>query len=543
MSWATVRRTMKTASCAIAILVFSIGAAKAEPDVRASLAMIWLEAPGELIVAGQPLDKEMLHAFYAYRNYALAWDSDDAGLSDRAAVVYATLASANQEGLEPADYHLREIAGLTNASSDVDRLNRDLLLTDGLFHYASDVSAGKLTSRQTDERYDERQSLGLPQYLAASANLAPADLAQFMTHLAPATPQYLAVRAMLAKARRYADAGGWNALPDGGSVRPGARDPVAQPLRQRLIAEGWLPANSKPAGKGNDDLYDQTLSSAVAAFQAEHAIKSDGVIGKDTRAALDLPAQARVQQLAVNLERLRWSEVPAEGRAVEVNLASYSLKVYQDGAPIMTMAVVVGSPENPTPMIASRITTVVLNPNWTLPPNVIKEMLPRIRLDDDYLRNKGIAREESDGHVRLVQPPGPTNPLGRYKFIMPNDKDIYLHDSPDVAKFRYALRAYSHGCIRLSNPAGLAALLLDDRVATLPDGGLDALVHTGETRHIALSKPVPVSLIYRTAWLDGDGRLVIGEDSYGRDQRLWKALHKAKTPNNRKVAERTASAS
>jgi len=543
MSWTAVRRTLKSVSCAIAILVFVLSAARAQPDTAASLAMMRLEAPGELIVAGLPLDKDMLHAFYAYRNYALAWDGANDGLSDRAAAVYATLAAADEQGLEPSDYHAREIAGLANASTDIDRLNRDLLLTDGLVHYASDVSAGKLTSRQTDERYEDRQSLGLPQYLASSANLDPAELGLFLANLAPSTPQYLAVKAMLAKARRYADAGGWSALPDGGSIRPGMRDPIVQPLRQRLIAEGRLPANSKSTGKGNDDLYDPTLSGAVAAFQAEHAIKSDGVIGKDTRAALDLPAEARVQQLAVNLERLRWSEVPAQGRAVEVNLASYSLKVYQDGAPILTMAVVVGSRENPTPMIASRITTVVLNPNWTLPPNVIKEMLPRIRDDDDYLRSKGIAREESDGHVRLVQPPGPTNPLGRYKFIMPNDKDIYLHDSPDVAKFRYALRAYSHGCIRLSNPAGLAALLLDDRVATLPDGGLDALVQTGETRHIALSKPVPVSLVYRTTWLDGNGQLVIGEDSYGRDLRLWKALHKAKPQANHKVAERTASAS
>jgi murein L,D-transpeptidase YcbB/YkuD len=194
-------------------------------------------------------------------------------------------------------------------------------------------------------------------------------------------------------------------------------------------------------------------------------------------------------------------------------------------------------------MISSRITTVVLNPNWTLPPNVIKEMLPRIHEDDDYLRSKGIDREEADGHVRLVQPPGPSNPLGHYKFVMPNDKDIYLHDSPDVAKFHYALRAYSHGCIRLSNPAALANLLLDDRIATLPDGGLGAMVQTWETRHIALTKPVPVSLVYRTTWLDGNGQLVIGEDSYGRDLRLWKALHKAKPAVARKIAERTASAS
>ena len=205
------------------------------------------------------------------------------------------------------------------------------------------------------------------------------------------------------------------------------------------------------------------------------------------------------------------------------------------------MPVVVGTPENPTPMISSRITTVVLNPNWTLPPNVIKEMLPRIRENAAYLESKGIARfEREDGKVRLVQPPGPTNPLGRYKFLMPNDKDIYLHDSPDAAKFHYALRAYSHGCIRLGNPAGLAALLLDDRVATMPEGGLDALVQKGETRHIPLSSPVPISLVYRTAWLDGQGHLVMGEDSYGRDAQLWKALHKTKGGGNRKVVERTA---
>jgi murein L,D-transpeptidase YcbB/YkuD len=534
---------MKFLSCAIAAWACLAAAANAAPDPRASLAMIRLEAPGELVVSGLSLDRDMLHAFYAYRHYTLAWDGDDRGLCERAAAVYAALASAEQEGLEPTDYHVREITALADATSDVDRLNRDLLMTDGLIHYAADVAAGKLSSRQTDERYEDHQSsLGLPQYLAASATLGPEDLSQFLNNLAPQSPQYQAVKAMLAKARRYADAGGWNALPDGGSVRPGARDPVMPLLRQRLIAEGWLPANSKP-GKGNDDLYDRTLSDAVSAFQADHAIKPDGVIGKDTRAALDLPADARAQQLAVNLERLRWGDVPAQGRAVEVNLAAYSLKVFQDGTPILTMPVVVGSRENPTPMIASRITTVVLNPNWTLPPNVIKEMLPRIREDDDYLRSKGIAREEQDGHVRLVQPPGPTNPLGHYKFIMPNDKDIYLHDSPDVAKFRYALRAYSHGCIRLSNPGALAALLLDDRIASLPDGGIDALVQKGETRHIALSKPVPVSLVYRTAWLDGNGRLVVGEDSYGRDGRLWKALHKAKVQTNRKVAERTASAS
>src|SRR3569833_656040 len=163
----------------------------------------------------------MLHAFYAYRHYDLAWDGTEPGLDERAAEVYATLASAKREGLEPGDYHVREITALANAASDVDRLNRDLLMTDGLIHYASDVAAGKLTSRQTDERYDDHQSLGLPQYLAASSTLDADDLQQFLSNLAPQSPQYQAVKAMLARARHYAEQGGWNPLPDGVSIHPG----------------------------------------------------------------------------------------------------------------------------------------------------------------------------------------------------------------------------------------------------------------------------------------------------------------------------------
>jgi len=278
------------------------------------------------------------------------------------------------------------------------------------------------------------------------------------------------------------------------------------------------------------------LAAAVSGFQAQHGIKPDGVLGKDTRAALDTSVDDRVHQVIANMERARWGDdIPRLGRVVQVNLAQYALTVYQDGGPILNMPVVVGSSDNPTPIISSRITTVVLNPNWTLPPNVIKEILPRIHADSGYLAGRGIARIEEDGKVRLVQPPGPTNPLGHYKFVMPNDKDIYLHDSPDVVKFRFARRAYSHGCVRLQKASALAALLLDDRIATLPDS-LDDLVQNGTTRHIALSKPVPVTLVYRTAWLDPEGRLVLGLDTYGRDQRLWKALHKPRNSPTKRLA-------
>ena len=538
MLWLVIHRTVRAASCALALTSLTMAGAHATPGGRAGLAMMRLISPGEITLDGQILDKDQLREFYAFRHYALAWDSPEAGLGARAWTVYEVLAAAEDEGLEPADYHVREIALLADASTDEERLERDFLISDGLIHYAADVAGGKLSPKQTDERFGDSQSLGLPQYLAAGARLGSADLVGFLAGLEPQEPQYAALKAMLARTRELVAAGGWPTLPDGPTIRPGMHDPAVPTLRQRLTAEGWIAANGKPSAKGNEDYYDPVLSKAVADFQGEHAIKPDGVIGKDTRAALDLPAEARLEQAAVNLERIRWTDIPAAGRAVEVNLAAYLLQVYQNGDPIMAMPVVVGTPENPTPMISTQITTVVLNPNWTLPPNVIKEMLPRIREDAAYLGSKGIARcEEEGGRVRLVQPPGPTNPLGRYKFIMPNDKDIYLHDSPDSVKFHYALRAYSHGCIRLSNPAGLAALLLDDRLATLPDG-LDGLVQKGETRHILLSKPVPISLVYRTAWLDGQGHLVMGQDGYGRDTRLWKALHKAKQGTARKMVQR-----
>ncbi len=545
MAWPVRHRSVKAAFCAVAMVALCGVGASADPqsaDPAQSIAMVRLNAPGDIVLSGQTLDKDALRAFYEYRNYALAWGGTGNGLDERAAAVFATLSSADGEGLEPTDYHVREIAAMADASTDSDRLNRDLLITDGLIRYAQDVSGGKLSSHQTDERYVDNQSVGIPQYLAAAASLDPAALPPVLERLAPSTPQYLALKALLARARKLVAAGGWQALPDGQSIHPGTHDPAVPALRQRLLAEGRIAAPEKPVRKENEDLYEPVLSKAVAQFQAEHGIKPDGVIGKDTRAALDLSAEARYQQIAVNLERLRWSEIPQSGRAVVVNLAAYSLNVYQDGAPILTMPVVVGSKDNPTPMIASNITTVVVNPNWTLPPNVIKEMSARIHEDDGYLASKGIAREGQEGHVRLVQPPGPTNPLGHYKFIMPNNQDIYLHDSPDIAKFRYALRAYSHGCIRLGNPAGLAALLLDDRIATLPAGGLEAMVQTWQTRYIQLSKPVPVSLVYRTTWLDADGHLVIGQDSYGRDVKLWKALHKPHGTNVHKGLERTAMA-
>ncbi len=496
--------------------------AVAQSDVRGALLMARLSAVQPLSAAGQMLDKDGLQAFYAGRNYALAWDADGTGLGPRAAAVAAVLLSADAEGLDPADYHSTEIAALAGATADADRIDRDLLISDGLVHYAQDVSGGKLTPSATDERFAAKPGIDLANLLTAAATLDPASLPALFAALPPATPDYRALKAMLPLLRAQIAAGGWQPLPDGATIHPRAHDPAIPALRQRLIAEGRIPPDSEVDKRSEETLYAPDLVAAVEAFQDEHGIKPDGTIGKDTRAALNVPVEDRLRQVVVNLERARWVLPPPAGRRVEVNLASYSLAVYQDDRVILAMSVVDGTAENQTPLLSTAITTVVLNPTWTLPPVVLKELRGKRAA---YFAKHGIERVSDNEGVRFVQPPGPDNPLGRYKFVMPNSQDIYLHDTPDQGKFRFALRNYSHGCVRLNNAPGLAALLLDDKPEIAP-GVLDDKLQTGTTQHIMLSHPVPVSLVYRTAWLDPNGKLVLGPDPYGRDLLLWSALHR-----------------
>ncbi|HTJ64959.1 MAG TPA: hypothetical protein VL899_14235, partial [Alphaproteobacteria bacterium] len=171
---------IRTAFAAVALAMLALTGASADQRAESSLTVLRLAAPGNVVVAGQVLDKEALRVFYSRRQYALAWNASVVGLGARASTVFTVLSNADCEGLEPADYHIREISGLANATSIVDDIDRDLLLTDGLIRYATDVAGGKLGARQTDERFLDRQSMGLPEYLAAASSLPPADLRQFL---------------------------------------------------------------------------------------------------------------------------------------------------------------------------------------------------------------------------------------------------------------------------------------------------------------------------------------------------------------------------
>ena len=268
-------------------------------------------------------------------------------------------------------------------------------------------------------------------------------------------------------------------------------------------------------------------------------------MGKNTLAQINRTNRARVQQILVNLERLRWLSGPRPDRRLEVNLADFTLEIIEGGQSVFTSRVVVGDPFNRTPVFRRDMTYLVINPYWNVPPSIAgKEMLPKIRKDPGYLAKgnyellSGWSENATpvDPHsvdwssvsagrfpFKIRQRPGDGNALGRIKFMLPNEFSIYLHDTPSKSLFARSQRTFSHGCIRVARPLDMAAYLLEGQEGWGPEE-IDAAIASGEQRIVSLARPLPVEIDYRTAWVDGEGRLQLRPDVYGRDARLAEAL-------------------
>ena len=266
------------------------------------------------------------------------------------------------------------------------------------------------------------------------------------------------------------------------------------------------------------ELYDAALVPVVQDFQKRRGLAADGVVGPATLAAFNVPAEARLAQIDANLERWRWSPRPLPADRLEVDVGAATATLFQAGAPVLEMRIIVGDKGHPTPMFASQLEAVVFNPPWNVPASIAAaEILPRAARDPGYLaRNHYVL---TGG--RLQQRPGPDNALGQVKFDLPSPFGVYLHDTPGRAAFARTVRTLSHGCMRLEKPRELAAILLAgqgwDRAA------VDAAISTGTTERIGLARPTPLFVTYRTAFVD-QGGLYLLPDPYGWDAQLERAL-------------------
>ena len=295
---------------------------------------------------------------------------------------------------------------------------------------------------------------------------------------------------------------------------------ASAPIRPIAISAEVPQSAATAVGDDPDTVYDGAVEAAVRRFQRRHGIAVDGAAGPRTLAAMNVPVRTRIAQIALNLER--WRALPHDLGAsyMLVNVPAETLDVVADGVPVMSMKVVVGDIDHPTPVVRTAIAAVTFNPSWKIPASIVtKEILPKSKRDRSYLRKNDIVFEPGQGWEQL---PGPKNPLGQIKFETPNRFDVYLHDTPSRLAFDRFFRAQSHGCVRLERAAELAGFVL--RELDWNDLTIAQAVATGETRRIDLKHHWRVYMLYETSFVDEDGVVEFRDDLYGRDARLSDAL-------------------
>lgn len=478
-------------------------------------------------------DFRLIGDFYSRRDFRPAWTSPE-----RIRELMSMIRSADLEGLRPDDYHLARLEALGQPGSSDRLAERDILLTDALARYAFHLRFGKVDPSQIDGSWNLSRRLGpiSPVAFLADAIDAP-DLRAAVEPAYFSGPAYPAYREALAEYRRIRDAGGWPTVPAGPTLKPGMDDPRAAVLRRRLAATGDLAAETVP-GPGST-LYDPQLEAAVRRFQARHALDVDGAVGRDTLAAMNLPVQARIDQLRVNMERMRWVFRDLEARFLLVNIAGFKALLVEDGKIAWETRVVVGRPYRQTPVFKSTMTYLVFNPTWTVPPTIMrKDVLPRVRADLGYLAAHHMEVIDSGGRrvdpatvdwstgtipYQIRQKPGPWNSMGLVKFMFPNEHFVFLHDTPNKELFDRSDRTFSSGCIRTERPFELAQRLLAGQDGWDADS-IRALVASGETRTVVLEQPITVILMYWTVGFDADWNPVFYRDVYDRDRRVLEAL-------------------
>lgn len=328
-------------------------------------------------------------------------------------------------------------------------------------------------------------------------------------------------------------------------LEPGARDSRVPALRARLAAEDAAEGEVVTVA-ADDDLYDSALVDAMKRFQERHGLMVDGRVGERSFAALNVSAGARARQIALNLERLRWEPRTEPARHVLVNVPDAHMDLIENGVSVLRMRVVVGARKTSTPTLASAIDRITVWPRWTLPYSIAtKEQLPKLQQNPSHLAEQNIVLLGRDGDphgrdidwsaystanfpFRLQQRAGPDNALGTFRFNFNNRFAVYLHDTPKKKGFARAVRAASHGCVRLEDARALALALLG-RDKGMSETEIDALLAAGRTRDLTLATPVPVRLIYLTAFAGANGVIQFRNDIYGRDATLARVLERTRS--------------
>jgi murein L,D-transpeptidase YcbB/YkuD len=531
---------------------------------------------GNEYLCGSPV----LPRFYEAGDFAPAWIEEGRPTAAMEDLVLA-IREAWTFGLDPAAYRLSRIQTLVEdlksgrGPSDLEGLvDLDMILTDSFLLMASHLESGVVDPETIKADWFIRiRRPDLPVLLRSA--LSTGAIRNTLRALHSRYPWYQALESALLSAYEIQKKGGWGEVPEGPMLKKGATGPGVEALARRLSAGGDMPSVAGATGFARGaisallarGLYprpsrwprapvmtaapaapavlDDTLVAGVKRFQARHGLDPDGSVGRATIAAMNVPVERRIDQIKANLERWRWLPSDFGDRNVLVNIASFTLDVIDAGRSVLRMPVIVGRDYRETPVFGAEMTYMVLNPMWTVPPKLaVEDILRKVQEDPGYLASKKI-RVYSDWTDRatevdpatidwfklsadhfpymLRQDPSSQNSLGKIAFMLPNAYSVYLHDTPERWLFERAERVLSSGCIRLANPIGLAEYLLSGETGWDRQKILDE-IGKGETRIVRFSRPVPVFMVYLTAWVDDRGVVNYQRDVYGRDAPLIRAL-------------------
>ncbi len=478
---------------------------------------------------------EAIAEWYRKSGYATLWTGP--GDAERRGAFLGAIATAPDHGLPVQRYDATALrAAYAAAETEADRGLVEVAMTRAYLAWARDLTSGALEPKTVDAGIVREIDRIDPQVLLA--RMAAGDPDAVLGWLLPQSRIYVQLMKAKIRLERQVFAGGWGETLVVAPLGPQDSGAAVVALRDRLVRMGYLAASASQA-------YDRAIQSAVREFQLDHGLVADGAAGEGTILEINVGPDERLKSVIVAMERERWMDIDRTVRHIWVNQPDFTAKIIDHGKTVFQTRVVIGKnvSDQRSPEFSDEMEHMVINPSWGVPRSIIvKEYLPLLQQNPNAVGHlqviDGRGRVVPRGSVNfaaysarsfpfgLRQPPSDGNALGKVKFMFPNQYNIYLHDTPSKSLFDNDVRAYSHGCIRVADPFDLAHMLLSVQSAEA-EAEFDRHLQTGDETTVKLLEPVPVHLVYFTAYPTAKGKISYRRDVYGRDAALYQALSEA----------------
>ena len=461
-----------------------------------------------------------MRSFYNARNFQFAWFSGD-GLTEQArgfwnlhdyVTTYQGDSSLKDKALQKTMDNLITEEELSINASNKNYIKTELKLTQHFIQYMLNNYEKGYVKRKEMERFIPLKKQDAMALADSLINKKHKDDKYFED----VNASYKGLKEQLSNYYTIAKNGGWpqvtftkNAFKKGGS------SPAIAVLKRRLQVSGDMPAGD------TSQLFTDTLTNAIKNFQQRHGFTPDGTLTEAQVKEMNVPALTRLQQLLMNMDRMRWMAIEPTGNLIVVNIPEFRLHVYEGTKKAFDMVIVVGKEGHNTMMFNGDLNQVVFSPHWNVPPSIVRnEILPAMNKNGNYLASQNMEIVSNEGELPTIrQKPGAKNALGRVKFLFPNSFNIYFHDTPSKSLFEKDKRAFSHGCIRLKEPEKMANYVLRNQPEWTPEK-IEEAMNSGDEKFVKVKDPIPVIITYYTAWVDEYGKLNFRDDIYGHDKKL-----------------------